>query len=456
MPKLVTASSQKMLLTSLFTSCFFLVNCGKEDEGGYYDTSWDVPRNSNIIWDKTYGGTRHEEIINDLKTARDGGTLMLVDVSTANKLTLVKLDARGSVVWEKVIDGEKDDSFGTLLEAASGEILVACASNSGIGRDKSDPLIGSTDIWLVKLDANGNKIWDKTYGGIGTEYVTRILENADGYLLTGTSNSPISGTKTSENKGKSDLWIIQLDTDGNVLWDKTIGGDYYDTLNDVLATPDGGYLLSSSSLSGATGDKSDPTFGLYDYWIVKLSATGEPEWDISYGTNQDDNAGQLLAWPDGSYSMIGITNAFTVVGTKESAPIGRLDAWLVNFNEGGALNWERTLGTPGKDLLSRMVKTTDNRIFVGLSTNGVLDFDPNYPEALYYNGLFMEINTSGEVLQETIIAGNNTDYLTDFILTQDGNLNAGFISNSEAYGDKSEDTWPKDRDAWLVKMDLDW
>lgn len=143
MPKLVTASSQKMLLTSLFTSCFFLVNCGKEDEGGYYDTSWDVPRNTNIIWDKTYGGTRHEEIINDLKTARDGGTLMLDDVSTANKLTLVKLDATGN----------NTDYLTDFILTQDGNLNAGFISNSEAYGDKSDDTWPKDrDAWLVKMD----------------------------------------------------------------------------------------------------------------------------------------------------------------------------------------------------------------------------------------------------------------------------------------------------------------
>jgi hypothetical protein len=433
-----------------------MLSCGKEEEGGYYDTSWDLPRNTNIIWDKTLGGTQHEEILNDLVPAQDGGTIAVIDVTTANKLIVVKQDATGNVVWEKVVDGEKDDSFATVLETTSGEIMVACSSNSGIGRDKSESLIGATDIWLVKLDASGNKIWDKTLGGTGTEYVTRILQTPNGYLISGTSSSSVSGNKTSENKGKSDLWIIELDLDGNILWDKTYGGDYYDTLNDIIPTQDGGYLLASSSLSGATADKSDETFGLYDYWILKIDATGELQWDTSFGTNQEDEPRALLEWPDGSYSVLGITNAFDPVGTKQSQAIGRLDAWLINFGAEGSLNWETTLGTPGKDLLCSMVKTSSNRIFVGLTTNGALDFDPNYPDALYYNGLIFELNALGEVLQETLIAGNNADYLTDLAVTKDNNLCAGFFSNSEAYGDKSEDTWPKDRDTWIVKFDLNW
>ena len=452
----LTIQSRNTRIASCLFLFFLLLSCAKEETVGYYDIVWDLPRNPNIIWDKTFGGTQHEELLNDLVSAQDGGTIAVIDVTSANKLTVVKQDASGNIVWEKVVDGEKDDSFATIIETTSGEILVACSSNSGIGRDKSDPLIGATDIWLVKLDANGNKIWDKTYGGVGTEYVTRILETSNGYLLSGTSNSPISGNKTAENKGKSDLWIVQLDQDGNILWDKTYGGDYYDTLSDILQTQDGGYLLASSSLSGATFDKSDATFGLYDYWVVKISASGEKLWDASYGSNQDDNAGALLEWPDGTFSVIGVTNAFTPDGIKQSEAIGRLDAWLVNFSDGGTLNWETTLGTPGKDLQCSIVRTRTNRIFIGLTTNGALDFDPNYPEALYYDGLLIEINTKGEVLQETLIAGNNSDYLINLVLTTDNNLCAGFITNSGAYGDKSEETWPKDRDTWLVKLDLNW
>src|SRR4029079_14429381 len=126
------------------------------------------------------------------------------------------------------------------------------------------------DYWVIKLDANGTKVWDKTIGGSNLDVLKSLRQTSDGgYILGGYSDSDISGDKTQANKGNKDDWVVKLDASGNKIWDKTIGGSGYDAITSLQQTVDGGYFLGGLSESDISGDKSQNSQGGYDYWAVK-------------------------------------------------------------------------------------------------------------------------------------------------------------------------------------------
>src|SRR5690606_15307645 len=123
-------------------------------------------------------------------------------------------------------------------------------SISDISGDKSEGNRGQGlyDYWIVKIDGDGNKIWDKTVGGNDSDRLSRVTSTSDGgFLLAGTSYSPTSGDKSEDNRGLDDYWIVKIDGDGNKIWDKTIGGNHADRLSSATSTPDGGFLLAGTS-----------------------------------------------------------------------------------------------------------------------------------------------------------------------------------------------------------------
>src|SRR5205823_4127873 len=112
-------------------------------------------------------------------------------------------------------------------------------------------------FWVVKLDASGNKIWDKTFGGSDNDDLTSLQQTSDGgYILGGSSSSPASGNKTSAAFGNFDFWVVKLDAAGNKLWDRSFGGDADDLLTGVQQTSDGGYILGGRSGSAVSGNKT--------------------------------------------------------------------------------------------------------------------------------------------------------------------------------------------------------
>jgi hypothetical protein len=128
------------------------------------------------------------------------------------------------------------------------------------------------DIWAVKTDANGNKIWDKTIGGKGDDSPWCVKETMDGgYIIAGSSTSGISGDKTDSCRGDYDFWIIKLNSAGKVQWDKTIGGNDRDEVKSVVEIKKNHFVIAGIAFSDKLGDKTDSTRGTPDYWIVYLN-----------------------------------------------------------------------------------------------------------------------------------------------------------------------------------------
>lgn len=175
-----------------------------------------------------------------------------------------------------------------MIVTADGSYLLGGYSNSDVGSEANR---GELDYWVIRIDAQGNKLWDKTFGGSANDELQALVATPDGgYLLGGTSASSISGDKSKNNKGvlneygnwTSDYWIVKIDSLGNKLWDKTFGGNNDDNLTTLLPTTDGNYLLGGTSSSGISGDKSQPSQG-EDYWVVKIDANGKKIWNKTLG-----------------------------------------------------------------------------------------------------------------------------------------------------------------------------
>jgi hypothetical protein len=141
-------------------------------------------------------------------------------------------------------------------------LMAVCtfgSSESGIEGDKSQDTIGGEDYWVIKIDANGIKQWDATFGGSGDDEGRYIEQTEDGgYILGGYSDSDSGNDKTENSRGKIDYWIIKIDANGTKQWDATFGSAQSDFLRVVIQTTDGGYILGGQSQSDISGDKTQP------------------------------------------------------------------------------------------------------------------------------------------------------------------------------------------------------
>ncbi|MFV0531113.1 MAG: T9SS type A sorting domain-containing protein [Flavobacteriales bacterium] len=205
-----------------------------------------LPDNKGYI---VYGYSNSEEATGDKKAQnlREGDAW------------LIHLTQEGKILWQQTYGGIGDDVPVQIQITQDGDYLLLSYSNSNIEE--------GTDYQLTKIDDLGVVKFDKTYNMGLTDIATGLTKGKDHtYLISGYTQTSYENTEGEETKGIEDYVVIKVDTQGNKLWEKQLGGKDSDRLLNTLQTRDGGYLLSGTSRSEATGDKN----GLKDYWIVKL------------------------------------------------------------------------------------------------------------------------------------------------------------------------------------------
>ncbi|MBC5774836.1 T9SS type A sorting domain-containing protein [Pontibacter sp. KCTC 32443] len=296
----------------------------------------------NIVWDKTFGGSDLDWLIAVSQTQDEGYILggsshsnISGDKSEnskgSNDYWVVRVDASGNKVWDFTIGGTSSEFMRDIIATTDGGFIIGGESNSGAGGDKSEALRGGSDYWIVKLDEDGNKVWDKTYGGNDTEWLFDLSETSDrGIVAGGISYSDISGDKSQPALGSADYWVLKLDENGNKEWDKTFGGTETESLASVQQTHDGGYLLGGTSNSGISGDKTEASRGDYDFWMVKMDASGNKVWDKTLGGRNYESDGIGVQTKDGSYIVAGSTGS-GIGGDKTELSRGDTDYWVVKL-----------------------------------------------------------------------------------------------------------------------------
>jgi hypothetical protein len=222
---------------------------------------------------------------------------------------VVKLSATGTIEWQNTIGGSSADYLQSIQQTTDGGYILGGYSASGISGDKTEASQGY-DYWVVKLTTTGTIEWQNTIGGNYDDQLQSIQQTIDGgYILGGSSQSGISGDKTEASQGSVDYWVVKLTTTGTIEWQNTIGGSSTDYLQSIKQTTDGGYILGGYSNSDISGDKTEASQGIYDYWVVKLSTTGTIEWQNTIGGYYDDQLQSIQQTTDGGYILGGYSNS---------------------------------------------------------------------------------------------------------------------------------------------------
>jgi predicted secreted protein len=194
---------------------------------------------------------------------------------------------------------------------------------------------GGEDFWLIKTDSLGNMQWNRRYGGIGNDVAHSLIATSDGgYVL--------SGSTESFGAGGNDFWLVKIDALGNMQWNKTYGGASADIAYSLVATYDGGYAVAGVTSSFGAGSG--------DFWLIKTDALGNMQWNKTYGEASDDGACSLVATSEGGYTLVGHTFSFGAGGS---------DIWLVKTDALGNTQWSRTYGGLWDDYASSLVATSD-------------------------------------------------------------------------------------------------
>jgi hypothetical protein len=282
---------------------------------------------------------------------------------------VIKLSSTGAIQWQKSLGGSGADNALYIQPTADNGYIMSGYTNSNDG-DVSGYHGGSqgeVDAWVVKLTSGGAIQWQKVLGGTHCDYANRVLTTPDGgYIIAGHTES--TDGDVASTHGERDAWIVRLNGTGSIQWQKTIGGTDNDYAYSFEPTPDGDYIIGGFTESN-DGDVSG-NHGGEDVWVIKISSNGDIRWQKALGGTGNENVQSIQPLADGGYIVAGYTesNDGDVSGNH-----GGQDAWIVKLNSSGAIQWQKTLGGTGNENAQSIQPTTDGGYIVAgqtLSNNG--------------------------------------------------------------------------------------
>ncbi len=360
---------------------------------------------------------------------------------------------QGTIDWAKTFGGSQEDFARSVIQTLDGNILVFGNSTSKDG-DITDKLIEVSDYWLLKLDMEGNVIWSKTYGGSDEDVGQRVIQTSDGgYVIVGYSKS--NDIDASNNEGQHDNWILKLDSNGTILWEKSFGYAGHDHAYSVIETSDGGFFMTGFlDITASEGEGSsvrNNRHGIGEFWCHKLDANGNLEWRNYFGGTNNDRAYDAVQAIDGGYVVIGFSesNDFDISDSK-----GSYDYWVVKLNTIGELVWDKSLGGSEIDQARSIIKTDDNAyIIAGNSFSNDGDITSNYGSSDF---LLIKLSDDGKVLWNKNYGGSQFDFATSINKSSEGYIVTGYSQSidNDVNGNFG------DNDFWVLKIsdqgDLNW
>lgn len=358
--------------------------------GVMYGGVWVVRTNStgSLMWQNTYSSSSGASVATSMIQTSDGGFAVAGFTYASGQgisdVWVLKLNAAGLIAWQKTYGGTGGESGYSIWQTSDGGYIVAADTDS-FGA-------GNIDFMLLKLTSSGNLLWQKTYGTSGNdESPASVQQTSDGgYIVAGYSG--MLGRGEAFASGPTDFWVLKLEVNGGISWQKFYGGSSEEFANDIQQTSDGGYIVAgySSSFSGGYN---------YDCWIVKLDSSGGVDWQKAYGGTGDDYAQSVRQTSDGGYIVAG-----------KSASIGAMDGdcWVIKLDPTGAIVWQKGYSGAGDDEANSVRQTSDGGYIIGgnsfspqsyNSDAWVLRTDPNGeidPSCSFiYATSLNSVNTSG-------------------------------------------------------------
>jgi hypothetical protein len=360
-------------------------------------------------------------------------------------------DDKLEVLHEQTFGGIDVDYNYAMIKASDGGYIMA-GHTSSFGA-------GSTDAWVVKVDQEGNHQWNCTYGGTEPDVVISIIPTSDdGYALTGITES--------YGSGMWDVWLIKIDNSGQIEWNQTYGGSERDWSGHLVLTPDGGYAICGYTESFG--------LGIRDFYLIKTDDSGNILWNKTYGGNDAERCNYMILTADGDFLLIGLTEAgsdvsqdmwivktdsdgiqlwnrtiggsytdwpyagiastdggFIITGQTRSYGAGGLDAWLVKIDQDGFHEWNRTFGGPALDYTTTIISSNDNGYVLAGRT---MSFGEGAQDMW-----LIKTNSLGELEFDQTFGGTDDDVA--YGVVENGNEGFSLSGRTSSYGAGAEDIW---------------
>jgi nitrous oxidase accessory protein NosD len=334
-------------------------------------------------------------------------TLLLVGTLTlaVNIHSVKSTQEPPAVEWSKRYAGGDPNGGYTVIQTSDGGYTIA-GHTEAFGA-------GSYDFWLIKTDANGNALWNKTYGGTNIDVPRSAIQTTGGgYAIVGTSSS---------FSGEQNGWVVKTDANGNMQWNKVFGGTGLDDIYSVIQTNDGGYAFAGYTQSFGAGD--------WDVWFIKTDLNGNEQWSKTYGGSSSDGANQVIQTRDGGYALFCVTWSFA----KRMA-----DWWLVKTDVNGNEQWNKTYDGRGWDDRRAFVQTSDG----GYAMFGQTAYGECGPDVSFW---LVRADENGNKLWDKTYGGTGDEWGGDS-LVQTSDEGYAFVGRTNSFGSGGNDFW-------LVKTD---
>ena len=425
--------------------CFLSIvyNCENNDDG-------DNTSDRGVQFVKTLGGDANDSAQSVIAT-QDGGYAILGFTQSSNgditdkqdtsfDYWLLKFTSDDNLEWQKTYGGSNDDRGRALIQTQDGGYAIIGTSNSNDADVSGNN--GAQDYWIAKLDPQGNVSWQKSLGFQGNDIGTSLIQTNDlGYLLNGVLDVTASGGAGNTNRSNTrhaggDYWAIKLDASGALEWSRYFGGNFTDTPESAAETSEGDFIIVGGSDSEDTDISNNK--GNYDFWVIKISATGDLIWEKSFGGDQIDEARGIVKTNDGHFLIAGDTRSND---QDVSSNKGAADLWLIKISSDGNLIWEKTIGGSSFDV-ARAIKSTRDNGFILSGSSRSSDGDVSINKG-QNDAWVIKVNTEGNLEWETTAGGSNVDFAYSVAELNDNSIIAvgdttsqdGDIENNQGFTD---------------------
>ncbi|WGH74399.1 hypothetical protein P8625_09780 [Tenacibaculum tangerinum] len=421
-----------MLKKAVSILLILIFYCCSKDIGIYFSPSSNTPEISFV---KTFGGTVNESGRSVISTLDNGylvagytqsidGDITTTKKTVQNDFWVLKFDADDNLQWQKTYGGSKDDKAFQIIQTNDAGFAVVGHGKSNDGDVQTNE--GFDDVWVLKLNSDGTIAWEKTIGFSGADQGFSIIQTSDtgffvGGILDVTASGGLGNSKLTKKHAGGDYWGIKLNASGDIEWRNYFGGTNTDICYDVTETADG-YLLVGTSDSNDVDVKNNQ--GSYDFWVVKTDKSGQMLWEKSYGGTEIDEARAIAKTNDGNFIIVGETRSSDKDVSKNN---GGADVWAIKINTEGKLLWQKNYGGASFDVGRSISKTLDGNFLISGSSRSS---DNNLENKGQNDAFIIKISSNGNLLWQKTVGGTEIDFCYDAVALANGTIIAVGESSS--------------------------
>lgn len=351
-------------------------------------------------WAKTFGGSSYE-VAKAITTTSDDSLVVAGYTHSygngSNDMYILRLDTNGNKIWAKTFGGSKTDDANAITTLSDGSLVVAGTSYS-YGN-------GEGDMYILRIDANGNKVWAKTFGGSKVEHANAIATLSDDSLV-------VAGITDSYGIG-NDMYIIRVDANGNKIWEKNFGGNSSESAY-AIAT----YLNDNTIVAGATHSYGN---GESDMYVLRLDASGNKIWEKSFGKASFDNVSAVTILSNGRIILAGDTHLDSYGDPKY---------YVLCLDDKGNKIWEKTFSGSNYDIAKAVTTLPDDSIVIA---------GYNYPSNDDEDFYLVRLDANGDKIWAKNFGGSRGEVAETIIALSDGSLVVA--GNTSSYGNGESDMY---------------